>query len=394
MIWENKNAFFDIEILSQNMTKDVISLDISEEITKTDDVSITLNDPLLTYDNLLPFGKEVSIKWGVHGLPGITRFNKGFVTASNNSADNKGHITTQITLQTILDINTVQIIHTGTRKQIVDAVFLSMGISQTVVNFISMGTFEEQITQRENDFNFLVRLSREWSCHFKIGHNQAKNPVAAFCSAEKLAEFVTWIGGTGIILYYGFTGNALKLPNVVSYTKSRNPVGSGGQSAMITLGSDGQPVLTRLVTEKDSVTTWKLDTKKCAEAVKKLVDDPEGLKKFWENYLSPNVGWETAKQFYIMVSQDTASESMGYTISCELIGSPSVSSGSMVYFREGFSDDLGVTNRTWWIRKVKHSFSNQGYKTSIEVVDSRQMSDAGAQIPAIMEYILEEAKAQ
>jgi hypothetical protein len=226
-----------------------------------------------------------------------------------------------------------------------------------------------------------------------MAHDQAKNPVAAFCSAEKLAKFVAGIGGGGgITLHYGFTGDAAKIPNVISYTKNRNPVGSGGQGSMITTGPDGNPVVTRLIVEKDNVTTWKLDTEKCAKAVKALEGDPDGIKKFWENYLSPNVGWETAKEFYVMVSQDTASESTGYTVSCELPGDPSVSAGCITYFKKGFSDDLGATNRAWWVRKVRHSFSNQGYKSSIEVVDSRQMSDAGAQIPLVMDYILEEAK--
>ncbi|MDR2193878.1 MAG: hypothetical protein LBP19_05345 [Treponema sp.] len=393
MIWENKNAFFEVAILADSMTKDVISLEIAEEVTKTDDVSITLNDPLVAYDNLLTFGKEVTIQWGVRGIPSITRVNKGFVTASNNSGDDKGHVTTQITMQTILDMNGVQIIHTGTRKHIVETVMSSMGITQPIVDFWKMDTVEEQITQYENNFAFLVRLAREWGCHFRMAHDQAQHAIAAFCSAEQLSKLVTAIGGgSAIILNYGFTKDPSKVPNVISYTKNRNPVGSGGQGAMTSIVNN-KSVLTRFIVEGDSVITWKLNTEKCVRAINELGGGTDGLQKLWDNYLSPNRGWETAKRFYTMVSQDTASESMGYTVTCELIGNPSISAGSMIYFGAGFSDDLGATNRVWWVRKARHSFSHQGYRTSIEVVDSRQMSDAGAQIPEVMNYILEEAKA-
>jgi hypothetical protein len=61
LIWENKNAFFEVAILTQQCEKDVISLDIEEEASKTDTVSITFNDLLLAYDDMLVFGRNISV---------------------------------------------------------------------------------------------------------------------------------------------------------------------------------------------------------------------------------------------------------------------------------------------------------------------------------------------
>jgi hypothetical protein len=398
LIWENKNAFFEIAALTQNSERDVISLDIEEEASKTDVVSITFRDPLLAYDDMLVFGRKVSVDWGLRGAPPVQRKNTGFVTNSTNTGDGKGGVTTQISIQSIRDFQTVVKIHTGTRESVVLDAILSMGAAASVVNFPLMKKSVEQMPQMENNFAFLVKLSREWNCHFRMACNTRGALTAAFCGADKLHEFVEAIGGKGAVkLNYGAVDykkfDVTHTPNVMSYTKNRTPAGNAGQGAVITIGADNNPVLTRVVVESESVKTYKLNTAKCAAAIKKFVDSGGDAMKFWELWLAPSVGWETAKEYYDLGDANTASESMGYTVSCKLIGNPFVSAGSMMYFGSGFSDDLGAANRTWWARKVKHSFSSQGYSTDVEVVDSMQMSDAGMQIPMVMDYILNEANA-
>jgi hypothetical protein len=395
MIWKRENAFFAIKILDQAAAQDVITLSIAEEVGKTDDIALTLYDPKDAYVRELKFGTVVGVEWGTT----VTRrYSKGIVTSMSGSAGDNGVKTTTINVQTIIDNQTAVALHSGRRSDIVTKILLQMGILPINMLVSAMPAIETQLPQMQDDFNFLVGLSRKWGCHFKLSYDGRGFLHAAFCAATELGSFAESIGGTeffAIKLYYGVfeTVGALSdlAPNVRSYSWQYNPVGGAGQGAAITPGVDGMPQLTRYVVEGESVKTYKLNMERCEQAVKQYADDAEAVANFWSRVMAPDVGWNTAKAYYDATDQNTASETFGYKVSCELPGSPRIMAGSMVYFGAGFPDSFGATNRVWWARSVKHSLSASGFTTTIDVVDSTAMTDVGVMLPIVMDYALKEA---
>jgi hypothetical protein len=393
MIWRRENAFFDIKILDEAASQDVINFSIAEEVEKTDDIALTLYDPEDAYARRLKFGTVVGVEWGTT----VTRrYSKGIVTSMSGNAGDNGVKTTTINIQAVIDNQTKTILHSGRRSDIVKKILSQMGVSLTNMIVSAMPAIETQLPQMQDDFNFLVNLSRKWGCHFKLSYDALGMLHAAFCAAAELGSFAESIGGTNFFatkLYYGVSDalGALIAPNVRSYSWQYNPVGGAGQGAAITTGADGMPQLTRYVVEGESVTTYRLNMERCEEAVKQYADDATAVTNFWLQVLSPDVGWDTAKAYYDATSQNTASETFGYKVSCELPGNPRIMPGSMVYFGAGFPDALGATNRVWWARSVKHSLATSGFTTTIDVVDSTAMTDVGVMLPIVMDYALKEA---
>ena len=416
-LYNHDTSFFEIRspdideaqlISGQNL----INLSISEQMGEIDSGSITLNDPNHQYSRLLRIGAEIEVTWGYRApdpllqsriFPernpdeirgGFERTMRGIVQSPKGSAGSDGKIQYECEFIAIVfrGGKARQIYERGTYGSIVREVLQRIGIADFIIDFERQrenATPSQPVYQYESDFQFLLRLGREWRAAFKIGYKTDGTLVGMFVNPEKsgFTQFKNKVtGASGLSNYFDYNGDA---GNVISYDWKNNQgdrgVGSGANLQIV----NGEVQIQRYVVEQDKVVTWKLNETKLEEHLEEIeaTQGLEGKLAFYRNYLQART-FEEIEEFFTPVETETAPQGFGYTVNMEILGNPLITVTNIAEFGDGFPTMIGNSRTTqgvereitWYVRRVNHTLSRSGYRASVEVVDQYAVSDTGVVI--------------
>jgi hypothetical protein len=268
----------------------------------------------------------------------------------------------------------------GTKGDIVADVLDRLGVSsakrliqfQRMSEKLSAGT---KVAQYESDFRFLVRMADEWRAAFRIGRDSSSSPVACFVDYDKVKFIAQQIGGLDAIkLEYGDSPDGA---NCLSYSWKDNSMNAAtGQGARVVM-VDGKPQIFRTVVENETVRTYRLVPERIESELK--TRDIAGRTDLLVDYLSAK-DFKDVERFFVEDTTTTAPQGSGLELDAELMGDPQMTAGLVSSFGYGFPDRFGATDRTWWIRSVKHKISTSGYFTSVQIVDAYSFSATGQKL--------------
>ena len=426
-LYARDSSFFTVEVLDlpsgfSIVPKHLIDLSITEEMGKMDSGSLTLLDNEGTYSRILRNYVHLSLIWGYSSknmldvaLAGSgdyfskqlqRRSVKMSVVSPGGGGSENGVTTYRCNLQA-LDYrgeSKNKVWCSGNKGEIIRETLVSMGISDVEVFFTGMDKAYDANyveAQAESDFQFLSRLSYEWGCVFRIGVDQKGNTIAMFVSPNHLngSNMAARLASsdTGYTLFeYGPTA---MLPNVTNYDWQNQEGENGAGDNINIVWVNGQAVFQRFTVENDHVITWQLDLDKVDSAHKKalaeggFVGDTQYTAAIAviTDFRNPNI-----QALWKQVDQVTAPNGLGYTVTPNVLGDPTIGPGLMARFGNGFPDcirnnitikaghggTLFQTKRPidFFIKKVTHTLSAAGYRSAVEAVDFISISPTGLRL--------------
>lgn len=405
---ENKDtAFFtvespDVTLENQDMSKDLISLSITERTGAMPQGTLQFRDESHLYSRILRTGAELVISWGYRDPdqapdsilprrlnldeitgPLIRRGLRGFVSSPSGSGNDQGDITYNCNFTAFGMRGNQDYVwyRSGNRFSVINQVFDQIGVDP-IRRFISFPTATKAVTQEnavlqeESSFRFLTRLAVEWRALFQLGFAADGAIVGIFTERENLRDnnlLPQWVNNaTGRSNIIGYKG---EIANVRSYNwrslESESGVGDSVQLEFI----DGQPVFRRYVAEQEKVITYKLNEQKIQQELD--VDGIAAQARIAKDLLSAS-DFEEVKRFFDPIEETTAPQGYGYRINCEMIGNPLFSPPNEIVINNGFPDRItSGEQKRFYLEQVVHNISQAGYTMSIEVVDQFVLSDIG-----------------
>lgn len=387
--------------------RDLVSLTVNERMGQIDQGSIRLNDPNHQYSRLLRIGVEVTVEWGYDAPEdeqrervfrsrnpnelrgGFSRSITGIVQSPKGAASEGGEVTYDCSFLAIQfrGGSRKQSYTSGTKGAIVARVMGELGIAEQIIDFERQGELATEaapVYQYESDFQFLLRLSREWRAAFKVGYRRDGTLVGLFANPERagISAFKNSVtGAEGLSNYFQYGG---RLGNVVSYEWKNNQgdrgVGAGANLQIV----NGEIQIQRYTVETDSVQTWKLNEQRLEDELERVEAEggQEAKNAFYLNYLQAR-DFEEVERFFDPVEVETAPQGYGYSVSMQTLGNPLITVSNPCEFGDGFPTMIGNPREfagrqiTWYVNGVSHSLSRAGYRCSVEVVDQYAISPTG-----------------
>jgi hypothetical protein len=405
-VFKQDNSYFTINILGGlNASANIIDISITEEIQKFVTGSISFLDPSYYFTNEFRSGTKFQIAWGYKNrsqtleqanllvknpteltTQGVRRGQNCIVTTPSWAGSTNGQIV--YTCQFIggeKDNNTgkKKTYMSGTKYSVINQIFDNLKITNKLINFSTMNNnlnTESYHIQNETDFKFLLNLSYEWRCTFKIGYDQTGNLCGIFVdntkvgSSETKAFIMQMTGGVGSNKLFEY-GIGSSNPNVSSWNATQhigdNGLGDGLRVDMI----DGKPVFTRYVVEQDSIKAYRLDEQK----VKKFAEaNSQNSNEILSKALSPTANldtviWETTKvkDFFTPEIISTAPQGLGFTINMNVIGDTAFTPYVECKFGNGFPPPLRKPRDIdkIFLKKITHNLNEKGYMCALEAAD-------------------------
>jgi len=406
-ITNNDSSFFeissdDINLDDNLMSKNLIKLSITEQRNSMTQGTLSFLDPNDIFSRILRTGVNLKISWGyrnnllkqdivnnkfnVDEINGslIRRGLEGFISSPSGGGSNKGVITYNCnwTAFKFRGLDESKVYSSGTKKDVISQIFDKIGVSASK-RFINFDVSNDQLNtdrsvrQDETDFQFLIRLAREWSALFSIGFSPKGEVVAVFMSTDKIGNNLmpSWmLNATGTNHAIGYKGD---INNVISYTwksnESENGTGSNVQLNFV----DGKVVIKRFVAESEKVISYRLRPDRIREAINGAeIDGIIAQTKIVKDLLSAN-DFEQIKHFFDPYESTTAPQGFGYRISAKMFGNPLMIPPNQIIINNGFPDRLGGKQAKYYIDKVMHDIDRSGYKNNVEIVDAFSFSDIG-----------------
>lgn len=392
----------DINLDELSISKNLISLSITEQKDAMTQGSLSFYDPDDIFSRILRTGVNIFVSWGyknsllkteiVNNKYNLDEINgslvrrglQGFISSPSGNGSSSGVITynCNFTAYKFRGLEDSRIYSDGTKKDVITDVFDRIGVSQTkrYIDF-SVSTdrldTERSVRQDETDFQFLSRLAREWQVMFAMGFSGDSEVVAIFMDTNLIGnnKLPTWISNaTGSSHAIGYKGN---ISNVISYSwtsnESENGTGSNTQLDFV----DGQVVIKRFVTEQESIISYRLNTEKIRTAIQGAeIDGVAAQTKFVKDLLSTK-DFEQIEKYFDPISSQTAPQGFGYRINAQMIGNPLFMPPNQVIINNGFPDRLGGSQTKYYIDKVTHKIDKSGYKMGVEIVDIFSYSSVG-----------------
>jgi hypothetical protein len=385
-----------------NVSKNVISFSVTEEIQKMTNGSITLRDPQNIYSRQLKNGKTFSLEWGYKKQTidfslakeknpseitgGSVRTNlKGYIQSPGGGGANNGELTYNCNFYGAeMQSNLKDTIwhRAGTKKQVIQSIMGTLGAANTFIDFEQQ--FEQlgennAVLQNETPFRFLNRLAFEWRCVFKLGYTVSGNLIGLFIDNNKIdgslsQNFQKLVNGgtTGSTKLFEYGIGSL-YPNVIAYTWKHNIGDSGyGDGNKIEI-INGKTVITNYTVENETVKISKLNEGRLREYIKNNPEQKDLLKDIVAaNSLQSKIGDTTVGHFFDDPETKTAPQGLGYSVSLQVIGDPLFTCPMKATMGNGFPDmfknDVGGLNK-FFIKKVTHTINASGYKCSLEIAD-------------------------
>lgn len=369
-------------------SEDVISLEVTEEMSKMDSGTVRLLDRNHIYSRLIRPGSTVKVSWGIRPVVGVPSQRSGvefMVNSPSGSGDSGGQVTFNCSFMSagFRGVEGVVWYESGTKADVVAEVMTKMGIppSNQKISFlrekerITGGT---KVAQYESDFRFLVRLADEWRCAFRVGYDQKGLPVGCFVDYDLTQYISLAIGGrSSMFLEYGSDPN---MANVLSYSWRDNSMDAAqGQGARVVM-VDGKPQIFRTVVENETVKTYRLVPERIEAEL--ATRDLAGRTSLLAEYLSAK-DFKSVERFFVEDTVTTAPQGSGIEVDVDMMGDPYVTAGMVVSFGYGFPDRVGSTDRTWWVRKVTHKIDRSGYFLSVSIADAYSFSPTGTKLAPV-----------
>lgn len=390
----------DISIDDQIISKNVISLSVTEQRNAMPQGSLVIYDPDDVYSRVLRTGINLFISWGYRD--GLLRteivndkFNsdeingslirrglQGFISSPNGSGSDKGvrKYGCKFTSFHFRGLDETRVYTSGTRADVINDVFDRIGVSQELraIDFRIAGDLlnsERSVRQDETDFMFLTRLAREWSALFAMGFSPRGETVAVFIDIDRVGDnrMPSWISGAvGSTHALGYQG---EINNVIDYkwisNESENGVGANVRLEFV----DGQVVFRRFVAEQESIVSYRIRPDRIREAIE-AEDSATAQIQLFRDLLSRN-DFESIEHFFDPYESTTAPQGFGYRITAKTLGNPLFMPPNQIIINNGFPDRLGGAQTKYYIDKVTHNIDKSGYKCSLEVIDAFSLSDIG-----------------
>lgn len=410
MIFEApRNAFFTIQSPSYPGTldkklilpQDVKGLTIIEEMNKSVQGSISLNDPSLMYPHTLRTNAELLLSWGykANGMPleemfvagNADRFSRTYERrglsvlvlnpSGEGSADGSSGFSCGFLSKGWFGSTRFETYDSGTKAQVVQSALSRMGVSLSQIQFDRSGeTYASESVERqaESDFQFVARLASEWRCFFRMGYTPNGSTFAIFCE-YKYADLVqqtifSSVGGCLVSPSVSWRGGDPGDLLAINYSW-KNEEGENGQGDNVTLTFiNGQPTYQRFTVSGETITTWTLDSAAVSQYVKDGHDIAPILNA--SSFEDPNI-----RQFWTPSKQTTAPNGLGYTVNLHFLGNTALTAGMLLTFNKGFPSVLRRTATgspvQFIVRKATHTIGTGGYFTDLEVVDLLTISAVG-----------------
>lgn len=401
------NSFFSIIFEGDtgdiNISTDVISFSVTEEIQRMTKGSIALRDPYGIYSRYLKNGKTFKLSWGYkrRGVDLSLALQKNpsemtgisvrpslvcYIQSPGGGGDQRGVLTYNCNFygaEVESNLYNTKWYRNGTKQTVILDAFTSLGVTTPFVNFTQMKenlTENNAVLQNETTYKFLNRLAFEWRCVFRLAYSVSGQLIGLFVdnnqidgiTAQNFQKAVT--GGTtgnSKLFEYGINST---YPNVISYTWKHNIGDSGlGDGNRIEL-INGKPVVFNYTVENQTVTIQKLDESRLKEYIR-THPDLKGLTIdiVVASSLTSKIGDTTVGAFFDKVSIATAPQGLGYSCNVRTIGDPLFTATMKANFGNGFPDffknDFGGLNK-FFIKKVNHTIDSNGYKCNLEIADA------------------------
>lgn len=392
----------DIDLDETDMSRDLISLTITERLGAMPQGSLQFYDKNHIYSRILRTGAQLKLTWGYGefnytegivdsdlNLDEITgnverRGYAGFISSPGGAGASSGVITydCNFTAYGFRGEDKSLPYTSGTRADVVIQAFTDIGILpiNMIIDF-TQGTEKlstaRSVRQDETTFAFLTRIAKEWRALFSVSFNQQGLPVGIFIDHSKVAKseiLQKTLNAKGANHFIGFKG---EISNVKSYTWKSNESESGvGHNVQMEI-IDGQPIFRRYVAEQETVITYKLNTDRIKAAFdEKETDGIVAQTKLMTELLSAK-NFEEIAHFFDPYESTTAPQGFGYKININMNGNPLYSPPNIVSLANGFPDRLGNKQTIYYLNKVTHTINRSGYSMSCEVVDAFTFSDIG-----------------
>lgn len=398
-------SYFNINLLGGlNASGDVISMQIDEEVQQFVKGSISFLDPAYKYTKDFRPGVKFQINWGYKNrnsnialmnllqknpqeltTQGIRRGQNCIVTTPSWSCNDKGQtIYTCGFMGGEYENNTGRrkVYISGTKKDVIEQVFNNLGVINPSIDFETMTdnlSTENYQLQNQTDFKFLLQLSYEWRCTFKIGYDQSGQLTGIFADNIKVTNDITQsfiknlTGGVGSTKYIEY-GIGTSNPNVINWSGKQH-IGDNGMGDGVRIDIiDGKPVFTKYVVEGGVVKAYKLDEQKIKEFAESHSQNETGIMNnaLKATNLEATV-WETTKvkDFFTPEMISTAPQGLGYSGTIEMLGDTGMTPYIELKFGKGFppplTDPKEITK--FICKKVSHKLDANGYKMSVGFAD-------------------------
>lgn len=392
----------DISLTEQDLSKDIESISITERANAMPQGTITFNDPQHILSRILRLGARLKLSWGYKDFgqtleslvpkdlnldeitgPLIRRGLEVYISSPSGGGSQSGKITynCNFTGLNLRGPDNAKEYTSGKKSDVINQAFTDIGVSP-ITRSIDFSRGSEPVTelrsvrQDETTFLFLVRLAKEWRALFHMTYLQDGTIGAIFIDPDKSESnlFAKWMfqsAGTSHLLGYKDA-----VSNVISYTWTNNQGESGvGDNVNIEI-VNGEIVFRRFVVEDQLVTTYRLNKEKIKAVYSDEGMDQDKQAKITKELLSAK-SFEEVKHFFDPVESSTAPQGYGYRIKARMLGNPIFVPPSRIKINDGFPEQIGGTQTTWYLETVTHTINNAGYFMDIEVVDAFALSPVG-----------------
>lgn len=407
-----RNSFFTIAMPQYTMgltmnaisPDDVISLSVVEELGKSIQGSLELNDPEQMYARILRLNAQMQISFGYKalGVPLQSMFSEKAADSFTSYLERRG-------------LNVIALNPSGScgadGLSKFSCGFLSQGwfgevyqkeytsgskfdcVSDTMTNmhspinlqYIHFPTSGDKYDQNscerqfETDFQFLNRLASDWRCTFHMGFTPDGRTFGMFYSEDFTEDASHWlfimhgIPITSHVISWKYIDEGSSDMQAISYDW-RNEEGENGEGDNVQIKYvNGAPVYQRYTMVNDKVALQTLDMDRVAKYAK---DHPDIMPVI----NAVDFKSQVIQQFWTSSETTTAPNGVGYTISIHMFGNPALVAGTIVTLNKGFPSNLTTHNSKnikFIIRKITHTVSMQGYFMDLDVVDLATLSAVG-----------------
>lgn len=401
------NSFFKITFEGDsgtvNISEDVISFSVTEEIHKMTTGSLVLRDPYHIYTRQLKNGKIFNLTWGYKNESINTLLSlqknpleitgssirtalRGYIQSPGGAGGQDGVLTYNCNFygaEMKSNLHDTVWHRTGVKQTVIFDAFFKLGVTLPFVNFTQMNdtlTENNAVMQNETHFRFLNRLAFEWRCTFRLGYTLTGQLAGLFVdnnqidgsTALQFQKLVTGgVAGSSKLFEYGVNS---AYPNVINYTWKHNighsGLGDGNRIEII----NGKSIITNYTVENQEVRISRLSEVRLKEYIKTHPDQKDLRRDIIAaNSFTSKIGDTTVGYFFDDPIISTAPQGLGYSANIQTIGDPLFTCPMRADFGNGFPDfyknDLGGLNK-FFIKKVTHNISSNGYKCNLIVADA------------------------
>ncbi len=390
------------------VNQDIVNFQITEELGRMVNGTLTLRDPSGIYSKIFVNGMEFTISWGYKkwntSLAALTASNtnqlfqgsyrkgvKCIVQTPGGSGNEQGEQLYDISFICVSLTNPwqVKVYNAANYFSAIEAAMIDLGCKIQIINFRNQYTIlstDRSVMQYGGSYSFLLQIAREEHCLFAVNYTSNGDKIGLFIDSNLIDSttitpyFQSILGFEGSVkLLYFNSGNK---SNVRSYTWKHH-VGESGQGDDVSIQFvNGQYIFTRRTAGTQTFTTYKLDSEKVRKSLEK---SPDLLKQIeTQNYLAAKT-FEDIKWAFTPIVQTTSPEGIGFTVNGLMVGDPMLTPGMRASFQSNFpaplrqDDPVGMSalagvfspsNIKFFFRKLTHNIDKNGYHTDFEICDT------------------------